>query len=83
MEIKRIEGATRTLGAPTDWQEDESGKCYGLPVRDVVTKDGVNWMVSAWEPSPAELQAMINGESIKLMIQGTSHPVVSLFVGEI
>ncbi len=27
--IKRIEGATRTFGAPHDWS-GEDGKCYGL-----------------------------------------------------
>lgn len=79
MEIKRIEGATRTLGAPHDWDEATSGKCYGLPVRDVVI-DGAPYMVSAWEPSPAELQALINGESIHLFIRGTVHPVVMLGV---
>lgn len=83
MEIKRIEGATRTLGAPKDWQEDDSGKCYGLPIRDVVTDDGLKWMVSAWEPSPEELKLLQSGVTIKLMINGISHPVVSLFVGEI
>lgn len=82
MEIKRIEGATRTFGAPHDWDNTENGHCSGLPVRDVI-QNGVKFMVSAWEPSPAELAALNRGESIKLMISGSQHPVVQLFVGEI
>lgn len=82
MEIKRIEGATRTFGAPHEWDADKHGKCYGLPVRDVLV-DGSPVMISAWEPSPQELQALLAGETIKLWIFGTSHPVVSVSVGPV
>lgn len=82
MEIKRIEGATRTFGAPHDWDAAAQGKCYGLPVRDVVA-DGVPYMVSAWEPSPQELKALLAGETLKLWISGTVHPVVALTVGPV
>lgn len=82
MEIKRIEGATKTYGAPEDWKEDETGKCYGLPVLEGVHA-GMPVMISAWEPSPYELQQLIAGETIKLWIYGTSHPVVSLSVGPV
>lgn len=82
MEIKRIEGATRTLGAPHDWDVEKQGKCYGLPILDaVVLGDPV--MVSAWEPSPDELAMLLRGETIKLWIYGTSHPVVALSVGPV
>lgn len=82
MEIKRIEGATRTLGAPHEWDENAVGKCYGLPVLDG-TNEGLPVMVSAWEPSPFELEQLLAGETIKLWIYGTSHPVVSLTVGPV
>ncbi|CAE6900856.1 hypothetical protein [Paraburkholderia domus] len=81
MLIRRIEGATRNLGAPPDWDGDIS-KCNVLPIRDVVTEQGP-FMVSSWEPTPAELAAINAGESIKLWIAGTGHPVVSLSVGAI
>lgn len=79
MEIKRIEGATRTLGAPHEW---DHGKCHGLPILDGM-HDGVPVMVSAWEPSPLELEALLRGETIKLWIYGATHPVVSMTVGEV
>lgn len=82
MEIKRIEGATRTFGAPHDWDAEALGKCYGLPVRDV-TVEGSPVMVSAWEPTPAELKMLLAGETVKLWIFGTTHPVVSVTVGPV
>ncbi|MDR8400075.1 hypothetical protein NE850_27580 [Paraburkholderia sp. USG1] len=81
MLIKRIEGATRNLGAPPNWDGDIS-KCNVLPIRDVLTEQG-QFMVSSWEPTPAELAAINAGEPIKLWIAGTGHPVVALSVGPI
>lgn len=81
MIIKRIEGASRVFGAPPDW-DGKDMRCGALPVVDVETPEG-KFMVSAWEPSPQELQALMSGETIKLWIRGTGHPVVALTVGEI
>jgi hypothetical protein len=81
MLIRRIEGATRNLGAPADWDGDIS-KCNVLPIADVMTDHGP-FMVSAWEPTPAELEAINAGASIQLWIAGTGHPVVSLAVSEV
>lgn len=78
MIVKRIEGATRVLGAPPDWKDD-GVTCVGLPVVDVVTDQGP-FMVSAWEPTPDELQALLNGASVRLWVRGSGHPVVSLDV---
>lgn len=80
MLIKQIEGFTRSFGAPPDLTPE--GVCLGLPVRDVMTEEG-NFMVSAWEPTPEELQALLRGETIKLWIRGLTHPVVSLTVGDL
>lgn len=80
MLIARIQGSTRQLGAPNDWDGDLS-KCHVLPIRDVMTEQG-NFMVSAWEPTPAEVEQIKAGQTIKLWIQGTGHPVVKLSVGE-
>lgn len=79
MLIRRIEGATRNLGAPADWDGDIS-KCNVLPILDVMTAQGP-FMVSSWEPTPAELAALNAGASINLWIAGRSHPVVALTAG--
>ncbi len=83
--IKRIEGATRNLGAPPDWNESDPidpTKCHVLPIRDMMTDEG-NFMVSAWEFTPAEIERLKAGETLKLGIRGTGHPVVFLAVGEL
>lgn len=79
MIVKRIEGTTRVLGAPADWKDD-GASCVGLPICDVLTPEGP-FMVSAWEPTPAEIEALKNGETLKLWIRGVAHPVVGLTVG--
>lgn len=81
MLIKRIIGANRFLGAPPDWDESKEMQCNVLPICDVQTEQGA-FMVSAWEPTPDELAAINNGQSIYLWIRGSSHPVVALSVGE-
>lgn len=80
MLIRRIEGATRNLGAPADWDGDIS-KCNVLPILDIMTDQGP-FMVSSWEPMPAELAALRDGASVNLWIAGRAHPVVSLSVGD-
>lgn len=80
--IKRIEHATRELGKPQDWNEKNDPPCGVLPIRDIVTQDGP-FMVSAWEFTPLEIAALQRGETLKLCIRGTGHPVVALIVGSI
>ncbi|WP_198516553.1 hypothetical protein [Herbaspirillum huttiense] len=78
MLIKRIEGSTRQLGAPADW-DGKDMSCGVLPILDVETGEG-NFMFSAWEPTPPELEALSKGANILLGVRGTAHPVVSLQV---
>ncbi|BEV15093.1 hypothetical protein HBDW_18810 [Herbaspirillum sp. DW155] len=78
MLIKRIDGSTRQLGAPADW-DGKDMSCGVLPVLDVQTAEG-NFMFSAWEPTPPELEALNKGANIILGVRGTAHPVVSLQV---
>lgn len=80
MIIKMIDGSTRQFGAPENWDGDLS-KCNVLPIRDVETPQGA-FMVSAWEPTPSELEFIKAGHSIKLWVQGAVHPVVALTVGD-
>ncbi|WP_276841698.1 hypothetical protein [Herbaspirillum huttiense] len=78
MLIKRIDGSTRQLGAPADW-DGKDMSCGVLPILDVQTPEG-NFMFSAWEPTPPELEALNKGANILLGVRGTAHPVVSLQV---
>lgn len=83
MLIKRIDGATRVFGAPAGHDnETEPLKISDLPIQDTIL-DGFPFMVSAWEPTPAELESLKKGAPILLYIGGNIHPVVSVIVGDI
>jgi hypothetical protein len=77
----RIAGATRWLGAPPGWEPDKDGDCSHLAILDVEA-EGAPVMLSAWEPTPAELQALNAGASVYLQVRGSSHPPVNIWVGE-
>jgi hypothetical protein len=77
----RIEGCTRVLGAPVGWTPDTAGPCCGLPIRDELNIEAP-CMVSAWEPTPAELAALNAGAKVMLRVLGTGHPPVMLWAGE-
>lgn len=66
----RIAGATHNLGAPPDWDREKHGHCRALPVR--VEGDVYH---SAWEPTPAELAALIAGGYVVLTVVGGQPPV--------
>lgn len=82
MLIARIDGATRVLGQPVDWNEERDGKCAGLPIRDQVV-GGQRVMVSAWTPTPDELAAIAAGAHVLLFVWSVGHPPVSIGVGEV
>jgi hypothetical protein len=78
MIAKRIHGATRVIG--------KSQGYIGLAIRDerincAVSGDGTPCMVTAWEPTPAELDALNKGAPVLLRILGTAHPPVMVEVG--
>lgn len=78
---KRIHGATRYLGAPEGWEPDKDGDCSHLAILDVPSdNDGSPVMISAWEPTPAELAAMQEGKPVYLQVVGTAHPPVNIWV---
>lgn len=80
MLIGCVEGATRVLGKPRDWNEEKNGRCGSLPICDIVTPDGLPVMVSAWVPTAAELKRLVAGQPVYLWIYGHSHPPVALTV---
>ncbi|MBK9156736.1 MAG: hypothetical protein IPM11_01170 [Micropruina sp.] len=75
MIIKMIEGFTRVLG--------KSQGYLGLPVRDEIANCNVNGavhtMVTAWEPTPGELQALNAGGAVYLRVLGVNHPPIMVW----
>jgi hypothetical protein len=83
MEIGRVEGFTRVLGR---------GQGYvPLPIKDIrvnyVGLDGrevsVPAMLTAWFPTPEEMQLLLQGAPIMLTILGNGHPPVTMEVGRV
>lgn len=77
---RRIAGATRYLGAPKGWEPESDGDCSHLAILDVENDHGHNVMLSAWEPTPAEIEALQAGAPVYLQIVGTGHPPVNVWV---
>jgi hypothetical protein len=78
---RRIEGATRYLGAPRGWEPDKDGDCSHLAILDVPSDSGGSpAMISAWEPTPKELEALNAGAPVYLQIIGSAHPPVMVWV---
>lgn len=79
MQIGRVNGATRVLG--------KSQGYMGLPLRDEVVNCTVNGeqtplMVTAWLPTPRELEALNAGAPVHVKIIGTAHPPIMVEVGQ-
>lgn len=73
MLAKRINNETRYFA--------RTENLLGLSIRDE-NIDGMNVMISAWEPTPSELALLNSGATIYLHIVGTQQPPVALTVGE-
>jgi hypothetical protein len=73
-----INGATRTLGKPSNMSDEQ---CNSLAICDIV-HEGFPYMVSAWMPTPEDLKRIMRGQPVYLYIQGTTHPVVMMAVPE-
>lgn len=73
---KRILGANHYLGAPKNWSSEKDGDCGHLAIRTQGDpRSGAGWCESAWEPTPAELEALNKGGSIILRVIGWQPPV--------
>jgi len=80
MQIGRVQGTTRVLG--------KSQGYMGLPLRDemincTVGGEGTPAMVTAWLPTPKELEALNAGAPVHVRIIGTAHPPIMVEVGEV
>lgn len=70
MQPLRISNATRILAEAQD-------DYHALAILDEEI-DGVNHMISVWEPTPRELFDLVNGGAIRLTILGWAHPPVMI-----
>jgi hypothetical protein len=80
MQIGMIDRHTRTLG--------KSQGYIGLPVRDELitcTVGGADTprMVTAWHPTPKEIDAIVRGAPIHVCIVGLAHPPIMVEVGQV
>lgn len=76
MQIGRVEGTTRVLGKAQGY--------LGLPIRDELLPFVAGLapsMVSAWFPTPREIEALAAGAPIHVRILGTAHPPIIVEVG--
>lgn len=79
MLVGRIKGATRVIGRSQGY--------LGLPIRDEaidcpVNGGGTPSMVTAWFPTPRELEALNAGAPVHVRLLGTAHPPIMVEVGE-
>lgn len=65
MLTRHIMGATRVLAK-------DQPEFLQLPIRDMTTETGQPFMVSAWEVTPTELQALSEGALIRVRITTTN-----------
>jgi hypothetical protein len=80
MHTGHIQNATRILNKPKDWDRERDGICGTLPIRDEKTTAG-DTMVSAWLPTPEEIQRINEGAPIYVYVVGNVHPPISVDVG--
>lgn len=78
MIVAHIEGATRIAGRHQGF--------LGLPIRDEVIHEkvqgiGTPCMVTAWTPTPAELEALNAGANVHVRICGTLPAPMMVEVG--
>lgn len=73
MLIAMIEKFTRVCGKAQGY--------LGLPVRDMKTPDGYPAMITAWTPTPAELEALNNGANVNVICIGTVPQPMRVEVG--
>ena len=80
MQIGRIRGCTRTIGKTQGYM--------GLPLKDIAINCSVSGpntpaMVTAWLPTPKELELLNRGASVHVTIVGQHHPPIMVKVGEL
>ena len=77
---KVIKGWNAAPGAPADWDPAKDGECGALPIRvfppKALTGEArLQYVESAWEPTPAELEMLNRGGQVVLRVVGWQVPV--------
>ena len=77
---KVIAGWNAAPGAPKGWDPKRDGECVGLPIRVFPPKAllgeiPVQFVESAWEPTPQELEWLNKGGQVVLRIVSWQVPV--------
>jgi len=73
MLINAIEGATRRIG---------KSQGYIMPFKDH-TIEGIPAMTTSWQPTPAEIEAIVAGAPIHVTLLGSAHPPIMLAMGRV
>ena len=68
-----IEGATRRIGKSQGYK--------GLAILDFAYADGTPAMRTSWQPTPAEVAALVNGAPVHITLLGSAHPPILVEVG--
>lgn len=68
-----IEGVTRVPGRAQGFGD--------LPIRDMKEPTGHPVMVTAWTPTPAELEALNNGANVNVIIVGVTPQPMRVEIG--
>ena len=55
-------------------------ECNALPITRIQYVDGTLAVASYWRPTPAELELLASGQSVRLIVLGTTHPPLMLGV---
>lgn len=76
-----VEGETRKIGKPLNWDEEQAGKCGALSVCDTQGSGGFPMMISKWQPDENDLKTLMDGGAVYLAVYGQTHPVVSIYTG--
>lgn len=77
----KIKDANAMFGAPKEWNDEKTGvHCQTLHVKTGEDANGNHVIVSAWIPSPEEIEAIKNGHAVILIVYGYGHPAVTLGV---
>ena len=72
-----FEGANKAYISPKNWDDEAHGKCGDLYTFEGET-NGLNVILSAWQPTEEDIARIVAGSPIYLQVVGTVMPPVAL-----
>lgn len=82
MDPIEFDGQDVILAPPAKWNETQSVKCGGLPVKRSEI-DGVPAQLSYWKPDATDLKILNEGGVIELALLGMIHPPVMVSTAKV